>query len=275
MERDPDKWKLELEVVKNYWDYFKNNDIDKIANEMKIETSKIKELLNNIHKINPRPISGDFGYIRYVIPNVIVNKIEENYDIAINEPTLPFFRLNTKYLHILKTPEDFNKETVRFVKKWMDRAIFVLRCLEMRRRNFRNVINYIVSKQKEFLDKGVMFMNPLRLTDIAEATNLSESTISRYIKDTYIQTPQGVFHLKHFLSGRLEAKDGSISTNVIREKIKRMVDNEGENSLTDNEITEILDKEGIDISRRTVTKYRKQMEIPSSRKRKRDRRLYD
>lgn len=275
MEREPKKWKLELKIVKNYWDYYENNDIEEIAKRLNIKTSNVKKALSRIQKINPRPTSHNFGEIRYVIPNIIVTKKGENYEIAINEPNLPFLRLNTKYLHILQSPKDFDKKTVNFVKKWMDRAIFVLRCFEMRKRNFRNVVNFIIGKQKEFLEKGVMFMNPLRLVDIATATNLSESTISRYIKDTYIQTPRGVFHLKHFLSGRLEAKGRYISTNVIREKIKRMTNKEGEVHLTDDEIVDTLSKEGIDISRRTVTKYRKQMGIPSSRKRKREKKLYD
>ena len=275
MEREPKKWKLELKIVKNYWDYYENNDIEEIAKRLNIKTPKVKKALSKIQKINPRPTSHNFGEIRYVIPNIIVTKKGENYEIAINEPNLPFLRLNTKYLHILQSPKDFDKKTVNFVKKWMDRAIFVLRCFEMRKRNFRNVVNFIIGKQKEFLEKGVMFMNPLRLVDIATATNLNESTISRYIKDTYIQTPRGVFHLKHFLSGRLEAKGRYISTNVIREKIKRMTNKEGEVHLTDDEIVDTLSKEGIDISRRTVTKYRKQMGIPSSRKRKREKKLYD
>ena len=275
MEREPKKWKLELKIVKNYWDYYENNDIEEIAKRLNIKTSNVKKALSRIQKINPRPTSHNFGEIRYVIPNIIVTKKGEDYEIAINEPNLPFLRLNTKYLHILQSPKDFDKKTVNFVKKWMDRAIFVLRCFEMRKRNFRNVVNFIIGKQKEFLEKGVMFMNPLRLVDIATATNLSESTISRYIKDTYIQTPRGVFHLKHFLSGRLEAKGRYISTNVIREKIKRMTNKEGEVHLTDDEIVDTLSKEGIDISRRTVTKYRKQMGIPSSRKRKREKKLYD
>lgn len=275
MEREPKKWKLELKIVKNYWDYYENNDIEEIAKRLNIKTSKVKKALGRIRKINPRPTSHNFGEIRYVIPNIIVTKKGEDYEIAINEPNLPFLRVNTKYLHILQSPKDFDKKTVNFVKKWMDRAIFVLRCFEMRKRNFRNVVNFIIGKQKEFLEKGVMFMNPLRLVDIATATNLSESTISRYIKDTYIQTPRGVFHLKHFLSGRLEAKGRYISTNVIREKIKRMTNKEGEVHLTDDKIVDTLSKEGIDISRRTVAKYRKQMGIPSSRKRKREKKLYD
>ncbi len=275
MEREPEKWELELEIVKNHWDYYKNDDIDQLSKKLNIESPVVKEALSNIRKINPYPTSGDFGLVRYVIPNVVVTKKGENFEIAINEPNLPFLRLNTRYLRILQSPKDFDKETVNFVKKWMNRAIFVLRCFEIRKRNFRNVINYIINKQKDFLDKGVLFMNPLRLVDIAEATKLSESTISRYIKDTYIQTPRGVFHLKYFLSGGLEAKYGTISTNVVREKIKRIIEKEGNDPLIDDEIAKIFNNEGINISRRTVAKYRTQMGIPSSRKRKKEKKLHE
>ncbi len=275
IERTQKKWKTELKIVSDYWEQFEKNDIEYIAKELNIKASKVKKAINRIRKINPRPTSQNFGEVRYVTPNVVVNKKGDDYDIAINEPNLPFLRLNTRYLEILQSPKSFERKTVNFVKKWLDRAIFVLRCFEMRKKNFRKVINFIINEQKEFLKKGVMFMKPLRLSDIAHATELSESTISRYIKDTYIQTPRGVFHLKHFLSGGLEAKNGSISTNVIREKIKRMVDMEGGERLTDFEIADNLEKEGIDISRRTVVKYRKQMGIPSSRKRRREKKLYE
>jgi len=275
MKRNPLNWKLELKIIENYWDYYKKNDVDKISNELNIDKEKVREALNDIRKLTPRPTNSDFGEIRYVIPNVFVSKKGENYEVAINEPNLPFFRLNTRYLHILQSPGGYDKKTVMFMKKWMDRAIFVLRCLHTRKKNFRSVINYIISKQKDFLEKGILFMNPLRLTDIAKATNLSESTISRYIKDTYIQTPRGVFHLKYLLSGGIQINAGAISTNVIREKIKRMIDKEGKIPLTDQEIADILKKEGIDISRRTVDKYRNQMGISSSRERKRERKLYE
>lgn len=275
MKRNPLKWKLELKIIEDYWDYYKKNDADKISNGLNIDKKKVREALNNIRKLTPHPTNSDFGEIRYVIPNVFVSKKGENYEVAINEPNLPFFRLNTRYLHILQSPGDYDKKTVMFMKKWMDRAIFVLRCLHTRKKNFGSVINYIISKQKDFLKKGILFMKPLRLTDIAKATNLSESTISRYIKDTYIQTPRGVFHLKYLLSGGIQINAGAISTNVIREKIKRMIDKEGKTPLTDREIADILKKEGIDISRRTVDKYRNQMGISSSRERKRERKLYE
>ena len=115
-----------------------------------------------------------------------------------------------------------------------------------------------------------MHMNPLTLKKIARTTNLSESTISRYIKDTYVQSSKGVFHIKHLLSGGVQGREQNISTNTIREKIKRMIESEGSDRLSDIEIKRELEKEGINITRRTVAKYRNQMGILPKAKRKKE-----
>ena len=106
----------------------------------------------------------------------------------------------------------------------MERAKFILQSLEMRKKNFKKVMEYVIGVQRDFIEKGVMFMNPLTLKKIAEATKLSESTISRYLKDTYVQSPMGVFHIKHLLSGGVKGKGNSVSTNTIREKITKKHD---------------------------------------------------
>ncbi|MCK4420455.1 RNA polymerase factor sigma-54 [candidate division WOR-3 bacterium] len=274
MEREPKKWSLEHKIIEKCWDEYEKKDIDKISIELNINSKKIKKALSNIKNINPLPSSSNYGEIRYVIPSIIINKKGKGFEISINEPNLPSMRLNIKYLNIIKSPKDYDRKTVKFVKDWMNRSLFFLRCLEMRKRNFRSVINYIIDQQKDFLEKGILFMKPLNLFDIAEATNLSESTISRYIKDTYIQTPRGVFHLKYLLSGGIPWKGGKISTNVIREKIKQMIKIESKDTFTDEDIAGILAKEGINISRRTVGKYRKQLGILSSIKRKKENKIY-
>lgn len=273
MERNPEKWKLELKIVKNYWDFYKKKEIEKLSNSINIDREKIKKAFKNIEKLNPHPTSRNSGRVRYVIPTVVVKRKGEDFEIAINEPNLPFIRLNTKYLQILQSPRNYDKKTVGFVEKWLERAKFILQSLEMRKKNFRNVINYITQEQKDFFKRGVLFMKPLKLKVIAEATNLSESTISRYIKDTYIQTPRGVFHLKYLLSGGIKGGNGMVSTNAIKEKINRMIEIEGEEPLSDEEINKRLKMEGINISRRTVTKYRNQMEIPSRPERKKEKKL--
>jgi len=271
LEREPEKFKLELKIVRDFWDEYKNKEVKKISEALNISEAKAKDVITNIEKINPRPTGRDFGRVEYITPSVIVEKNGEELKISINEPELPFFRLNSRYLKVLQAPKNYDKKTVKFVEKWMERAKFILQSLEMRKKNYRNVMEYIVNFQKDFFNEGVMHMNPLTLKKIAEKTNLSESTISRYIKDTYVQSSQGVFHMKHLLSGGVKGKDQNFSTNTIREKIKRIVESEGSKKFSDQEIKKELEKDGINITRRTVAKYRNQMGIlPKAKRKKKD-----
>ena len=271
LERASGRQELELKIVENFWAEYKNKEVNKIAEALKVNEQYVKDAITNIEKINPRPTGRDFGRIEYIIPSVIVEKNGEELKISISEPELPFFRLNSRYLGVLQAPENYDKKTIKFVEKWMERAKFILQSLDMRKKNYRRVMEYIVSFQKDFFCKGIMHMNPLTLKKIARKTNLSESTISRYIKDTYVQSPQGVFHMKHLLSGGVKGKEQNFSTNTIREKIKRIVESEGSKKLSDQKIKEELEKEGINITRRTVAKYRNQMGIlPKAKRRKRD-----
>jgi len=270
LERNPGKSKLELKIISDFWEEYNKKEIAKISYELNLSPLKVKKAMENIQKINPHPTGGDFGRVEYVTPSVIVEKDEEEFKILINEPELPFFRLNSRYLEVLQAPENFDKKTIKFVEKWIERAKFILQSLEMRKKNFRKVMKYIINIQKDFIDKGVMHMNPLTLKKIAEATDLSESTISRYIKDTYVQSHMGVFHIKYLLSGGIKGKEHNISTNTIRERIKRMIESEGNDKLSDMQIRKELEKEGIDITRRTVAKYRNQLEIPPKSQRKKE-----
>jgi RNA polymerase sigma-54 factor len=270
LEREPGKTDLELEIVNNFWEEYKGREVEKISDALNVGGEKVKKAIINIEKINPRPTGREFGKIEYVTPSVIIKKNEEELKILINEPELPFFRLNTRYLQVLQAPENYDRKTVKFVEKWMERAKFILQSLEMRKKNFRRVMEYIVNFQRDFFEKGVMHMNPLTLKKIARKTNLSESTISRYIKDTYVQSPKGVFHIKHLLSGGVKGREQNISTNTIREKIKRMIESEGNDRLSDIEIKKELEKEGINITRRTVAKYRNQMGISPKAKRRKE-----
>jgi len=268
LEREPEKSKLELKIVDDFWIECKNKEVKKISEALNVDEEKIKNAIVNIDKINPRPTGRDFGRVEYVTPSVIVEKDGEELKVSISEPELPFFRLNSKYLKVLQAPENYDKKTIKFVEKWMERAKFILQSLETRKKNYRKVMEYIVNYQQGFFDKGVMHMNPLTLKKIAKKTNLSESTISRYIKDTYIQSPKGVFHIKHLLSGGIKGKEQNFSTNTIRERIKRMIESEGSKKFSDVEIKKELEKNGINITRRTVAKYRNQMGIPPKAKRK-------
>src|SRR5256884_4965895 len=162
------------------------------------------------------------------------------------------------------------KETRNFIKEKMRSAVDLLRNIEHRRQTIYRVVESIVHRQKEFLDKGVQYIKPMMLKDVAEDIGMHLSTISRVVNRKYAHTPQGVIELRRFFSeGMLNEEGEEVSTRILKLKIKKMIEEEDTKSpLTDDQIAKILIKEGVKLSRRTVAKYRDQMNIAGSRERK-------
>ena len=152
----------------------------------------------------------------------------------------------------------------------MQSAKWLIDSIQQRRNTLLRIMEEIVKVQRDFFDRGIRFLKPLRMGAVAEVAGVHVSTVSRAISDKYIQTPHGVYSLKHFFTGGLEKDDGEVeSWEVVRQKLQHIIDNEDKSKpLNDEEIAEALRKQGIDIARRTVTKYRKTLNIPSSRMRK-------
>jgi RNA polymerase sigma-54 factor len=165
---------------------------------------------------------------------------------------------------------DTNKETKDFIKEKVRSAVDLLRNIEHRRQTIYRVVECIVHRQQEFLDKGVQFIKPMMLKDVAEDIGMHLSTISRVVNRKYAHTPQGVIELRRFFSEGMMNEDGEeVSTRILKLRIKKMIEEEDTRKpLTDDQIAKILSKEGVKLSRRTVAKYRDQMHIPGSRERK-------
>jgi RNA polymerase sigma-54 factor len=189
----------------------------------------------------------------------------------LNNEGLPRLRINAYYKRLLAKASIDNPEAYRFMKDKMKKAFWFLRSLDQRDQTIYKVAKYIVDKQKDFIEKGIEFIKPLTLIELAQEIGVHESTVGRVVANKYMMTPRGVFSLKYFFHKSLTGDYGEeISSLRIKERIRKVVDNEDKgHPLSDIEIGNILERENLKVARRTVTKYRKQLEIPPSHIRKR------
>jgi RNA polymerase sigma-54 factor len=204
-----------------------------------------------------------------IVPEIFIEKIDDDYVIYFADDGSPRLRLSQSYQKILGQPEA-SKETRDFIKEKMRSAVDLLRNIEHRRQTIYRVVDCIVRRQREFLDQGVQFIKPMMLKDVAEETGMHLSTISRVVNRKYAHTPQGVIELRRFFTEGMTNEDGEeVSTRIIKLQIKKLIEDEDpHNPITDDQVVKILLKDGMKLSRRTVAKYRDQMNIPGSRERK-------
>jgi len=205
----------------------------------------------------------------FVSPEVYIEKLDEDYVIFFADDGSPRLRISQTYNSMLGQT-DTTKETKDFIKEKVRSAVDLLRNIEHRRQTIYRVVECIVSRQRDFLEKGVEKIKPMMLKDVAEDIGMHLSTISRVVNRKYAHTPQGVIELRRFFSeGMLNEEGEEVSTRILKLRIKKMVEDEDTKSpLTDDQIARVLSKEGVKLSRRTVAKYRDQMNIPGSRERK-------
>jgi RNA polymerase sigma-54 factor len=204
-----------------------------------------------------------------IVPEVFIEKLDDDYVIYFADDGSPRLRLSQSYTKILGQP-DTSKETKDFIKEKTRSAIDLLRNIEHRRQTIYRVVECIVRRQREFLDKGVQYIKPMMLKDVAEDTGMHLSTISRVVNRKYAHTPQGVIELRRFFTEGMMNEDGEeVSTRILKLKIKKLIEDEDpHNPITDDQVVKILMRDGMKLSRRTVAKYRDQMNIPGSRERK-------
>ena len=241
-----------------------------LAKQMGVEVMDLVEELQHIRKLDPYPgraYSSEEPIL--IVPEVFIEKVDDVYEIYFADDGGPRLRISRDMQHMLSR-EGTTKETKDFIKDKMRSAVDLLRNIEHRRQTIYRVVECIVRRQSEFLDKGVQFIRPMMLKDVAEDTGMHLSTISRVVNRKYAHTPQGVIELRRFFTeGMLNEEGEEVSTRIIKLRIKKLIEEEdSHNPITDDQVVKILAREGIKLSRRTVAKYRDQMSIPGSRERK-------
>jgi RNA polymerase sigma-54 factor len=242
-----------------------------LAKQLGLPLETLVAELERIRQLDPFPgrrYSSDETVL--VTPEIFIEKRDDGeYEISFADDGGPRLRINQAYQRMLDRPET-SKETKDFIREKTRSAIELLRNIEHRRQTIYKVVECIVRRQREFLDKGIEYLKPMMLKDVAEETGMHLSTVSRVVNRKYAHTPQGVIELRRFFTEGMTNEDGEeVSTRIIKLKIKKLIEEEDpHHPITDDQIVKILAKEGIKLSRRTVAKYRDQMNIPGSRERR-------
>lgn len=261
---------LAVELVKNHFTDLQAHRLPHLAKETGLDINILKEEIDKIKQLDPYPgrrYSSEEPV--FVSPEVYIEKIDDDYIIYFTDDGSPRLRISNTYQKMLDQ-NGTSKETKDFIKDKVRSAVDLLRNIEHRRQTIYRVVECIVKRQTEFLDKGVAYIKPMMLKDVAEDIGMHLSTISRVVNRKYAHTPQGVIELRRFFSEGMLNEDGEeVSTRIIKLRIKKMIEEEDSRKpITDDDIAKILSKEGIKLSRRTVAKYRDQLQIPGSRERK-------
>jgi RNA polymerase sigma-54 factor len=234
------------------------------------EVAEIKPILDVIQGLELKP-----GRIfrednnQYIEPDVYVRKLDDEYTITLNDDGLPRLRINSRYQRMLEA-KDLDPKANEFLRDKMRSAMWLMKSIDQRQRTIYKVAQSIVSFQEDFLDNGIEHLRPMVLRQVAEDIGMHESTISRVVSNKYMYTPRGLFPMKYFFhSGVDSARGENVSSMVVKERIRKVVEAEDPaRPLSDSKIMRMLQKEGIRLARRTVAKYREELMIPSSDKRK-------
>ncbi|MGG4213385.1 RNA polymerase factor sigma-54 [Paenibacillus sp. FSL L8-0638] len=257
------------EIVRHHMVNLSCNRIQKIADALGIDIHMVQQMTDQIRKLNPCPGAAFAPYERqYHIADISVEKSKNDYVVTVNDITVPRVGINPFYQSMLRKPA--MEEEKRFLREKMNTALWLIHSLEQRRLTLMRVAQAIVDRQREFFEHGVYHLKSMTQKEIAGITGLHESTISRAVSNKYMQTPRGLFELKYFFTSALGSKDGdATSSESAKMRIKQIIDSEEKQKpFSDQAITERMAKEGLELSRRTVAKYREELGYLSSARRK-------
>lgn len=262
--------RLAITLIRDHLQDMQPHKLSQLAKLIGTSSEAVAAELEFIRTLDPYPgrrYSTDDPI--HITPEVFVEKLDEDYVIYFADDGTARLRISQSYQEMLKKDET-SKEARDFIKDKMRSAVDLLRNIEHRRQTIYRVVEAIIHRQREFLDKGVQFIKPMMLKDIAEDIGMHLSTVSRVVNRKYAHTPQGVIELRRFFTEGMTNEDGEeVSTRIIKLQIKKLIEDEdAKNPITDDQVVKILAKDGMKLSRRTVAKYRDQMRIPGSRERR-------
>ena len=267
---EPDE--LALRIVEDFLPLLEREKPAQLASRLGVAEDRLEEALDLIRHLDPKP------GLRYnnpvnptIVPEVVVEKEGDGYRVLLNEDGMPHLRISSRYRSMAEEGSaEESQETLTYLKEKMRSALWFLKSLEERQRTIYKVATQIVEFQRDFLDKGRAHMRPLILRDVAERVGVHESTVSRVVSNKYMQTPRGILPMKYFFNTGIGTMDGGdVSAMRVKERLKSLVDAEdARHPLSDQVLADLLKREGILLARRTVAKYREELNIPSSGRRK-------
>src|SRR5499427_5745049 len=263
---------LEYKIVSEHMEDLGRRRFPEIARQMGISVEDVQKAADNIARLNPRP-----GQVfaaapqNYVLPDVIVEKVDDDYQISFNNEQIPHLRISNLYKDIIASGDAQSSDVKDYIRDKIRSGKFLIRSIHQRQQTIMNIAHQIVSRQRDFLDHGRSHLKPTTMAEVAEAVGVHETTVSRAVSGKYMATPQGVFEMKYFFTGGYQTATGeSLSNTSVKQAVLELVKHEsGSAPLSDHEIVEILSERGIPIARRTVAKYRSELNIlPSHMRRK-------
>ena len=263
---------LAAKIIRDHFDEFKQKKYMEIARKLKVSVQDIQDQCKQIATLDPKPgLEVVVEDPKYVIPDLVVETVDGKYVVYLNDRNVPRLRVSQHYHdELMREVRNGDSEAREFINARLKSAKWLIQTIEQRRRTMVKVMECIVRKQREFFDKGTHYLKPLTLQQVASEIGMHESTVSRVTTNKYVQTPRGVFELKFFFSSSLGTQDGGeVSAKSAKDQIRRIIEAESNRTpLSDQKIADMLKKDGLNIARRTVAKYREQLNILPARMRK-------
>lgn len=258
-------------ILLDHMEKLENRRYDRLARALGVPIEEILSAVSVIKTFEPKPgRSYQNEETVYISPDIYVFKVGDEYQIVLNEDGLPKLRINSYYRRILSNKDSYGDGTREYIQDKLKSAAWLIKSIHQRQRTIYRVTESIIRFQREFLDKGVGYLRPLVLRDVAEDIDMHESTISRVTTNKYVHTPQGVFELKYFFNSAINSLDGEfVSSESVKEHIRNIIKGEdAKRPYSDQEVADLLKRHNIDVARRTVAKYREGLGILPSRKRR-------
>nr|WP_309101214.1 RNA polymerase factor sigma-54 [Fredinandcohnia onubensis] len=267
----PKRNSLAETIIQDYFEEFAEKSWKEIAKQLDVKLFDIQQIFDFIQTLQPRPGAAFHGgEAQYIVPEFDIQVENGVVIMNMHDSYLPKVSLNLQYYqHFL---QEKDSQTQSYLQEKVDQCQWIMRSLEQRKLTLQNVMNEIINRQMDFFLKGPAHLKPLIMSEVAQSLDIHESTVSRAVKDKFVQTPYGIFEMKYFFSRNIQTTGSTdTSSTQVKNVLKQLVDEENKQKpLSDQEIVSILKEEhGILVSRRTIAKYRDQLNIPSSSKRKR------
>ena len=259
-------------IIMNHLEDLGENKLSRVAKVLGLPVTQIQMVCDLIRSLEPKPgrCFSSGNSVKYITPDVTVEKIDGSYQVITNEYSVPRLMVSPYYSNLARAAVD-DAELNKYLNEKYNAALWLIKSIEQRKNTIFNVVDAVIRHQKDFLDNGNQHMHTLTLKQVADDLGIHESTVSRAINGKYMQTPRGVFEIKYFFSSGVTGSDGEgVSSNSIKSMIKEIIDSEDpKNPYSDQDMVAMLSERGIEISRRTVAKYREGLNILSSSKRRR------
>jgi RNA polymerase sigma-54 factor len=259
------------EIIQNHLHNLENKNYKAVSKALKITIQDVVSVVNIIKRLEPRPgLQYSADEPQYITPDIYVYKLENEYVIMLNDDGMPKLRVNSFYKSAVSNGKEIKGDTKDYLQEKLRSAAWLIRSIHQRQKTIYKVMESIIKFQKDFFDRGISYLKPMVLRDVAQDIGMHESTISRVTTNKYAYTPQGIFELKYFFNSSINRIHGeAIASASVMEKIKQIIENENpKKPYSDSKIADMLSDANINIARRTVAKYREMMRVLPSNKRK-------